>query len=188
MIELWAALRRVTMVLDSEGIPYMVVGGIANLAWGEARTTRDLDLTVDISSPGLEGFLAVAGRCGPPLAGDPRQVAERGRLVPIRTPQGVRVDFMLATFPFELDAIAGARVVSVEGEDVRVCSPDHLVVMKSVSSRPQDHVDVEGILRRQRERLDLARLDTTIEGIAEDLAEPDIAERWHAAKRAAGLE
>lgn len=187
MIDIWAALRRVVTALEASEIPYMVVGGIANLAWGEPRTTQDVDLTVDIESVGLEDFLEIAKGVGTPLADDPKDVAERGRLIPIRTPQGVRVDLMVATYPFELDAIAQAVSVPIEGVEVRVCPPEHLLLMKIVSSRTQDHLDVVGVLRRRGAGLDLPRLDTAIEGLAHDLAEPEIAQRWQEAKAAAGF-
>jgi hypothetical protein len=37
---------------------------------------------------------------------------------------------------------------------VTTCSAEHLVVYKLVAARPQDLVDVAGIVRRQSDRLD----------------------------------
>lgn len=165
----------------------MLIGGIANLVWGEPRTTVDLDITVDVGQGGTGEFLAVARQCGEPLADDPADLAERGRVVPIRTHGGVRVDFVLATLPFELDAIQRAARVPVAGVEVRVCTAEDLIVMKAVSQRPRDHEDILGVLRRQGEALDLTRLDRTLEALAADLEQPELADRWHEAKRAAGL-
>jgi hypothetical protein len=58
------ALRIAVQAVESANLPYMVIGGIANLVWGESRTTTDVDLTVDIEDVGIEGFLEVAERCG----------------------------------------------------------------------------------------------------------------------------
>ena len=187
MSELAAALHQVASELDEAEIPYMVIGGLANLVWGDPRTTRDVDVTADISQVGTEGILEVAGRLGRPLADDPRDIAERGRLVPLRTDSGVRVDLVLAALPFEMEAIRRAREIEVEGVPVRVCTPEDLIVMKSVSRRPRDHEDVIGVLRRQRDSLDLDALESTITGLAEDLADPEIASRWKAARRIADL-
>lgn len=181
------ALRSAVEVLAAEEIPYMVIGGIANLVWGEVRTTTDVDFTVDIEGIGIEAFLEVARRCGRPLADDPHELAETGRLVPVRTPDRVRIDFVLATLPFELEAIRRARSVSVGNVEVKVIAPEDLVIEKSVATRARDHDDIVGILKRQGDKLDLDRLDSTIEGLAADMAEPGIAERWREAKRAAGL-
>lgn len=42
------ALRRAVQFLEREGIPFVVVGGLANAVWGEPRATRDVDLKVYI--------------------------------------------------------------------------------------------------------------------------------------------
>ena len=183
MTDLGGALRTVVGVLEGGGIPYMVIGGLANLVWGEPRTTTDLDITVEARDTAR--FLTVAARCGELLGDDPREVAERGRLVPVRTDQGVRVDFALATLSFETEAIERARRIALLGVDVRVVTSEDLIVMKSVSERARDHEDVIGIVRRQGETLDVGRLDRILEGLAADLAEPAIGERWREAKRRA---
>lgn len=48
MGQLEEALRAVMSVLEELGLPYMLIGGMANLVWGEARTTQDIDLTVHV--------------------------------------------------------------------------------------------------------------------------------------------
>jgi hypothetical protein len=187
MTDLGPALKRVVEVLGSAGVPHMVIGGVANLVWGQVRTTTDLDLTVDIEAIGIDRFLAIVEQVGEHVPDDPTEVAERGRLVVVRTPGGIRVDFALAALPFEVEAIRRATPMTVLDVSVPVCAPEDLIVMKSVAERTRDHDDVVGILRRQGERLDLDRLDATIGELAGDLAAPEIAERWRAAKAAAGL-
>jgi hypothetical protein len=62
---------------------------------------------------------------------------------------------MLAETSFDENAVGRARMVELQpGLAVRLCSAEDLVVYKMVSVRAQDRVDVEGILRRQGERLD----------------------------------
>jgi predicted nucleotidyltransferase len=187
MRELGRTLKQVAGVLERAGVPYMVIGGLANLAWGEPRTTMDVDITVNTGETSIPAILELAKELGSLLAEDPEEVAERGRLVPIRTLGGVRVDMALATLPFELDAIARARIIDLEGVEIPVCTPEDLIVMKSVSQRARDHEDVIGILRRQRDSLDLERLDQTISGLAAELSEPELADRWLRARRVASI-
>jgi hypothetical protein len=185
--ELGRALSLVKEVMDRNGVPYMVIGGLAAVVWGEPRTTRDVDVTVDVGGIGVEGFVRVASECGVPRPEQPVAFAERTRVLPIRTSGGVPVDFVLAVLPFEMDAIRRARSVTVEGVAVPFCAPDDLVIHKIVSERPRDLEDVVGILRRQRGHLDLVSLDRTISAMSEDLAEPSIARRFASAKEAAGI-
>jgi len=44
-----------------------------------------------------------------------------------------------------------------------------------------------GILRRQRDQLDLAGLDRTVAAVAQDLDEPDVLRRYESARVAAGI-
>lgn len=181
------ALERVTGILDEGRIPYMVIGGVANLVWGLARTTTDLDITVDVEDTGIESFLPLARRCGLPLLGEAVVFAEERRVLPIRTPDGTRVDFILATLPFEFEAIRRASTVRMADTEFRVCTAEDLIILKAASERPRDHDDIVGVLRRQKNRLDLTDVDSVVEALAKDLSEPEIAERYEKAKRAAGL-
>lgn len=42
------ALVRLSAFLEAAGVPYMVIGGIANLRWGRPRLTQDHDVTVRV--------------------------------------------------------------------------------------------------------------------------------------------
>lgn len=174
-------------MLEGGRIPYMVIGGLANLVWGEPRTTLDIDVTVDIEDVGTRAFATLVREVGDPLPDDPVAFAERTRVLPVRTPEGVGVDFVLATLPFEIAAIGRARTVRIADTDVRVCTPEDLIVHKIVSERPRDHEDIVGVLKRQREVLDLAWLDSTVDALAAGLGEPAVAERYRLAKGAAGV-
>lgn len=41
---------------------------------------------------------------------------------------------------------------------IKTCSAEHLIVYKLVAARSQDLIDVEGVVRHQRERLDVDRI------------------------------
>lgn len=187
MSTLGEALHRTVDVLQDEGLPYMLIGGLAVVVWGEPRATRDVDVTVDVGRLHPTDFVAVACRVGEPLADDPADLAERGRVVPVRTPAGIEVDLILAALTFELDAIRRAVPVAVEGRDVRVCRAEDLLLHKVVSERARDQEDVVGVLRRQGRRLELEELDGAVATVADELGEPEVRDRWEAAKVAAGL-
>lgn len=58
MIDLAAAFAAVTVALERSGLDYVVVGSAAAVGWGVARTTRDVDLVVQLDSGAAETFLA----------------------------------------------------------------------------------------------------------------------------------
>ncbi len=187
MTNLETMLARVTRALDSEGVPYMVIGGFAVILHGEPRTTVDLDITVDVHQDGAAGLVRIVSGLGKATVDKPAAFAERTRVLPIVTHEGTPVDFILATLSFELKAIENARVIEIAGAKVRVCTPEDLIIHKIVSERPRDHEDVVGILRRQGPNLDIDALDRSIRTLADDLTEPAIHERFVSAQNAAGL-
>jgi hypothetical protein len=42
-------LLRLSQTLSDKGIPYMIIGGMANAVWGEPRATLHIDATVWVS-------------------------------------------------------------------------------------------------------------------------------------------
>ena len=48
-------MRLVLDVLEAADVEYLIGGAVAVWAWGEARTTRDFDLVVNIPHPPI-GF------------------------------------------------------------------------------------------------------------------------------------
>ena len=58
------ALAQLAALLEDTRVPYMVIGGLANIVWGEPRATLDIDVTVwlaDTEIPGEGCFAAGLG-------------------------------------------------------------------------------------------------------------------------------
>jgi hypothetical protein len=51
---LFELLERIALELERAGIPYMVTGGQAVLLYGEPRLTRDIDITLGVSTDQLD--------------------------------------------------------------------------------------------------------------------------------------
>lgn len=170
------AVVAISGFLETAGIPYMVIGGVANLFWGVPRTTLDVDVTIwrdDRDIPQLIPRLAAVFRL---LPDQPVEFIRETRVLPMETMQGFRVDLIFGALPFEEAAIRHARVVSVSGQPVHVCSPEDLIISKIVSDRPRDRDDVAGIIQRQGPKLDRRYLDPLIESLAAEMGRPDLLE------------
>lgn len=136
------------------GVPSAVIGGLAVSAWGEPRLTRDADLKVLARRDEREHILELLADLTP-LHADPDEALRRQGLAFFQDAEGTRIDVMLAETSFDEAAIGRARTVEIQpGLAVRVCSAEDLIVYKLVSTRMQDHLDVEGIVRRQGAALD----------------------------------
>ena len=141
--------------LDARDYRSCFIGGVANFRWGTPRLTVDLDLTL------LTGFGHEASVVETllswlvPRIPDARDFALAHRVLLVETPEGVAVDIALGAMPFEEATVARASVAELApGARLRTCSASDLVVHKAFAARPQDWVDVEGILVRQEGRLE----------------------------------
>lgn len=183
MSGLEAALAEVAGRLEERGLPYMVIGGMANLQWGEPRTTQDLDITVAVEDSDL---IQAAGELGSILVDHAPEFLARTRVLPIALREGTRVDLIVATLPYEIEAIRRARPVPIGDRTISVCSPEDLVLHKILSERPKDLTDVVGILRRQGDAIDFGFLDPLVDDLSRELSRPEIADRYREAKSTAG--
>ena len=184
MAELDDALITLTTWLNSQLIPYMVIGGFAVTVWGEPRFTRDLDVTISVPAEGIEPFIESISTKFTPLVSDPSKFVSQTRVLPIVI-QSVPVDLVFAALPYEEDAIRRARPVSLTSGEVRICSPEDLVLHKIVSPRPRDHEDIEGVFRYRHAELDYNYLDPRVEELADALSDRnmldwyrDLRRRW----------
>lgn len=90
------ALLKIAGFLEERNIPYMVIGGYANLFWGRARVTRDLDITISCPAKQLAGFVAELGQCFRLLPADPLAFIRQHRVLPLQVAEAVRADLVLA--------------------------------------------------------------------------------------------
>jgi len=179
---LLAAAEEIQQFCRSRDWRFCFIGGIAVQHWGEARLTRDADLTVftgmgDESHYVDQLLAAFASRIE-----DARDFAFKHRVLLLRATNAIPLDITLGALPFEDKAVASARDEEiVTGVRLRLAPPGALVVFKVFAGRPQDWLDVEGIVVKsgrlidwQEVRADLATLlelkgDTSALGHLEEL-------------------
>jgi len=172
------ALRDIASFLDTNDIPYMVVGGLANAQWGHPRATLDIDITIWVSDFNAENVLSTFQSSYIVLVEHPLQFILETRVLPIKTRENHRIDIIFGALPFEHSAIERAVIVEVNDTPVRFCSAEDLILMKIISERTKDAEDVQGIIRYQKESLDYGYLEPRIAELASLLERSDIMEQW----------
>lgn len=181
-----AAAHAVLAALKNASIPACLIGGMAVSRWGQPRTTTDSDVSA-LAPYGEEArMLDVLLAHFEPRRQDARVFAMRNRVLLISA-LGVGVDVALAAFPFELEAIGAATIWDLGTARLPTCSAEHLVVYKLVAARPQDLIDVTGIVRRQGERLDVELVRRWGREFAELKEDPDLLRPFEDALRESGL-
>jgi hypothetical protein len=92
MTELESSVAEAASILDELAVPYMLIGGLAVAAWGEARATLDVDLNVWTEPANLAATVRALCLRLKALSPDPLRFAEETRVLPMLSSVGVRLD------------------------------------------------------------------------------------------------
>jgi hypothetical protein len=117
------ALRALVAGLKASARPSMIIGGIAVIARGVPRLTRDIDATVAGGGTDIEALLGVLARHAiVPRIEDAVGFARQNHVLLLRhAPSGIDVDLSVAWLPFELDAIAASDVIRSASRKSKRC-------------------------------------------------------------------
>jgi hypothetical protein len=168
MVNLFNAAAEIEEFLNHQKMPFCFIGGIANLRWGEIRTTNDLDLTIlcgfgneeKIISPLIDHFRS--------RISNPLQFAIDERVLLLYSSEGIPIDVSLSGLDFEEKMIENASMYEIsEGINVRTVSAEDLIITKAFANRPKDIQDVIGIVKRQGKLLDINYILLNIEPLAQ---------------------
>lgn len=165
--------------LSARAIPYAIIGGIAVQRWGQPRLTRDVDLTVLLPPGGEEAALNEIAAAFPPRIEDAVAFALEHRVLPVEAPGGSEADISLGLPGYEEHVIARAVGYDLgDGRAVRLCSAEDLLIHKALAARPQDVIDIEGIVARQGVALDIAYVRQWLAELARLAADPEVTARF----------
>ncbi len=157
---------------------FCIIGGLAVLRWGEPRLTQDVDVTL-LTGLGQEAVYVdeLLGCYRARIAQD-RQFALQYRVLLLQADNGIPLDIALGAMPFEERSIERATLYEfAPGYLLLTCSAEDLIVHKAFADRPQDWIDIETILIRQRSRLQVQIIWDELTPLAELKEEPDIVRR-----------
>lgn len=164
------------VLLEAQGWDFCFIGGLAIQRWSEPRLTKDMDLTLLTGFGGEEPFVDFLLAHYTPRRADARDFALAYRVLLLQTASGIGIDIALAGLPFEETAVG--RSIPVEyapGIRLRTCTAEDLIVMKAFADRPQDRIDLRGILVRQgTENLDWSYIWQQLSPLVELKESPEI--------------
>jgi hypothetical protein len=161
-----------------------IIGGIANLRWGEPRLTRDVDATI-VTGFGTEApFIAELLNTFRPRIADAAAFAEVHRVVLLLSESGIPLDIALGGLPFEEEMVARATSAELApGLFMRTVSAEDLVVLKAFADRDRDWIDIAGIAARQGRALDWHAIHQRLGPLVELKDAPEILTRLAAVRR-----
>jgi predicted nucleotidyltransferase len=148
--------RRIFEVLAQHQVNYVVIGGLAVIAHGHTRNTRDVDLMAASDHANLEHLAAAFRELGARLSGIDAQLLEidvydaktlaSGANFTLETAAGGLDYFNEVPGAAEFDELRErALIVDVDGLGIPVVGLDDLIRMKAASGRPQDLSDIAAL-------------------------------------------
>jgi predicted nucleotidyltransferase len=156
MTDLSRALKDLVELFEGFGAQYVVMGGIAVRVYGIPRPTHDVDFTAAIDRDRLSEFYQAVRDAGytVPEQYESGWVDEVGGmpLVKVRLyldNRGIDIDIFLAESDFQKQLLARRRRESLDGLSINMVSPEDLILLKLLASRPRDIADIGDVLFTQ---------------------------------------
>lgn len=166
-------LETVCSYLNSKAIDYVLVGGIAVIAYGNPRTTVDVDIIVQLGEDKIEefaGFLKSEGFFSDPH--DLRKALhEKSHFTAEMKDTLFRIDLKGVYNENDKRTMNNRKKIEFEGIPMFIASPEDTIAHKLLYGSEQDITDAEGIYVRQIKKLDVPYLKKICRemGVEEDL-------------------
>ncbi len=166
---------------EPRGWKWCVIGGLAVQRWGQPRQTLDADVALLTGFGSEESYVDELLSQFQPRHQTAREFALTRRVLLAYSGSGVPIDIALSGLPFEERVIERSSLWQPAVDTtLRTCSAEDLIVYKAFAARGVDWFDIEGVLMRQGERLDIQLILREIAPLAELKEEPEIVERLRA--------
>ena len=140
-------------LIESRGISYAVMGGIAVSAWSMPRYTHDVDIALGIGAADVLPLLLAMDGAGYIVPDQFRhgwtdRLAGTRKLTVSKFIDGHvwDVDLFLEESEFLKSVIARRKFVDLDGRVTPLVTPEDLVLFKVLAGRPKDLGDLDGLL------------------------------------------
>jgi len=163
-------LKHLVATLESHGIPYLITGSMATIAYGEPRLTNDVDVVVLLTPGQLPAFCGAFPEpefyCSAEAAA--RAVRQHFQFNILHRESGLKADIIVAgDSEFDRSRLArGVRLLAGPGFEATFAAPEDVILKKLEYFREggsEKHLrDIVGVLKVQGDRIDRAYLDRWI--------------------------
>ena len=152
---------RIVAAFRAHEVDFVVIGGIAVLAYGHPRTTFDLDFVAALDADNAARLAAALRELGARVRGVDADLLEVDPTDPAQLASGANwtlvtdagwLDFMPAAEGARDYEAISADAVAVRGGTFRVVGLDDLIRMKRASGRDKDIDDIAALTHREHPR------------------------------------
>ncbi len=141
----------VQLFCEEQKWQFCFIGSLALLFWGEARLTKDIDLTIFTGFENEEVYIDKLLEKFNGRIEDAKEFALKNRVLLLETENGIGIDISLGAYDFEKEMIERAAYQKYFKEYcLNICSAEDLIVLKSFAARGKDWNDISGILIKRK--------------------------------------
>lgn len=172
---LLAPIQAVQNLLQRFNDQGVIIGGVAVSLLGTPRFTVDVDAVFMLGLSEIPELLTEAEKQGiVPRIEDPIDFARRNRVLLLRhKASGIDIDILLGILPFEAEMVARSSICEIGPIQIRIPTPEDLIIMKAVAQRPKDLEDIKAI-GASHPVLDREHIQYWIEQFGDALDLPDL--------------
>lgn len=154
-------IRDIVVILKNLRVDYVIVGGIAAVAWGNIRTTRDVDIILLLKESDIPKFIIRLKDSNFSITEDEVKTAmkEKGHFTIFDKLSVYHIDAKGVYGKTEMETLKHRRKIDLNGLNCYIASPEDIIANKLLFGREQDIKDAEGIYVRQLEKLDRKLLE-----------------------------
>jgi predicted nucleotidyltransferase len=143
---------------------FCIIGGLAVNAWGNPRTTQDIDISLYVGYGTEEPFIDRLLQSFKSRISGAKEFAEVSRVLLLQDSNGVPIDVALAALPIEEEMIERAKPFSVgRGNSLQIIAPNDLIAVKAFANRDRDWVDISDLVTRQDKNVDWPHIFQCVE-------------------------
>jgi hypothetical protein len=161
-MELFELLQKVVTVFERFGIPYLVTGSVAAMAFGEPRLTNDIDIVAGIEEKHVQDFLEAfpSGEFYISEEMVREAIRRREQFNIIHPRSGIKVDIIIKQdTPFDNSRFGRIhRIYPAESYQANFAAPEDVIIKKMEYYRAggsEKHLrDIAGILKISGEMVD----------------------------------
>ncbi|MEW6618152.1 MAG: nucleotidyltransferase [bacterium] len=172
------ALDAVQKLFENNSYQWMILGGIAVSILGKPRFTRDIDAVALLDISDIPLFLERAKDIGlEPRISDVEEFAKKSRVLLLYHKETcIPIDISMGILPFEEETIKRSQIVQIGDLSLHLPTPEDLIIFKAVADRPQDIIDIQGIIE-SHPQLDRRYIKYWVKEFADVLETQEIYER-----------
>ena len=151
--------------LVENGIPYIITGSVASMAYGEPRLTNDIDVVIDLAPSSIPSFRDAFPESDfylPPTAVMEIEILRgaRGHINIISNINFLKADiYFIGNDPLQKWGFANSRHFDIDGLDVSFAPPEYVIIRKLDFFREgqsQKHLrDIASMFAESADEIDL---------------------------------